>query len=71
MKYLMDMVGFKKYSIGFYHGLDISNLIYWLKLGKPTGKGKYKFFDEEFNHIYCNYLEKHEKANELWVEGVK
>ena len=38
MKYLMDMVGFKEYSIGFYHGLDISNLIYWLKLGKPTGK---------------------------------
>ena len=71
MKYLMDMVGFKKYSIGFYHGLDISNLIYWLKLGQPTGKGKYQLFNEEFNHIYCNYLEKNGKASELWVEGIK
>ena len=71
LKFLLERVGFKKINLGFYHEMDISNLIYWLKDGKPTGKNKNKLFDDEANKYYCSYLEKIGKASHLWVEAEK
>ena len=71
MRFLLERVGFKNLEVGFYHEMDISNLIFWLKDGKPTGKNKIKFFDDEFNRHFCSYLEKIGKASHLWVEVQK
>ena len=51
--------------------MDISNLIFWLKDGKLTGKGENTLFDDEANQYFCSYLEKIGKASHLWVEAEK
>ena len=71
IKFLLKKVGFRNIVIGFYHDMDISNLIFWLKEGKPTGKNKNKLFDNEANKYFCSYLEKTGKASHLWVEAEK
>ena len=71
IKFLLERVGFKKFKLGYYHEMDISNLTYWLKDGKPTGKNKNKLFDDEANKFFCAYLEKTGKASHLWIEAEK
>ena len=71
MRFLFERVGFKKLEVGFYHEMDISNLIHWLKDGKPTGKNKNKMFDDDANRHFCSYLEKIGKSSHLWVEAQK
>ena len=71
IKFLLERVGFEKFMIKFYHEMDISNLIHWLKDGKPTGKNKNKIFDDEANRYFCSYLEKNGKSSHLWVEATK
>ena len=68
---MLERVGFKKLKLGYYHEMDISNLTYWLKDGKPTGKNKNKLFDDEANKYFCTYLEKAGKASHLWIEAEK
>jgi 2-polyprenyl-3-methyl-5-hydroxy-6-metoxy-1,4-benzoquinol methylase len=71
IKFLLKRVGFKKLKIGYFHEMDVSNLIFWLKNGKPTGKNKNKLFDDEANRYFCSYLEKIGKSSHLWVEAEK
>ena len=71
IKFLLERTGFKKVKLGYYHEMDISNLAYWLKDGKPTGKNKNKLFDDEANRYFCSYLEKIGKASHLWIEADK
>jgi len=71
MKYILELAGFKNFQITYHHKQDISNMIYWLKENKPTGKNKYSFFDGDFNDMYSNYLVKHGKASHLWIEATK
>ena len=71
IKFLLERVGFKKLKLGYYHEMDISNLIFWLKNGEPTGKNKNKLFDDEANRYFCSYLEKIGKSSHLWVEAKK
>ena len=69
MKFLLKRVGFKNIVTKFYHEMDISNLIFWLKEGKPTGKNKNKLFDDVANQYFCSYLEKIGKASHLWINA--
>ena len=71
IKYILSKAGFKKFKISYYHKQDLSNLLFWLKDRKPTGKLKYSFFDKEFNDIYSKYIENKGKASHLWVEVTK
>ena len=71
LKFLLERVGFKKLTLGYYHEMDISNLTYWLKDGEPTGKNKSTLFDGEVNKYFCSYLEKIGKASHLWIEAEK
>ena len=71
MKSLLKQVGFKSFKICYYHEMDISNLIFWLRSGEPTGKKKNSLFNEEANKFFCAYLEKTGKASHLWVEAEK
>ena len=71
IRFLFEQVGFKNLEIKFYHEMDISNLIYWLKDGKPTGKNKNKIFNDEANRYFCSYLEKIGRSSHLWVEAEK
>jgi len=71
MQYLLDLIGFKNYTINYMHDYDISNLLFWMKDAKPTGLGKTDLFDEYFNLVYKSYLEQNAKASHLWVEAVK
>jgi 2-polyprenyl-3-methyl-5-hydroxy-6-metoxy-1,4-benzoquinol methylase len=71
IKFLLERIGFKNIEIGFYHEMDISNLIFWLKEGKPTGKNKNKLFNDVANQYFCSYLEKIGKASHLWIEAEK
>ena len=71
MNSLLEQVGFKSFKICYYHEMDISNLIFWLKSGEPTGKKKSSLFNEEANKFFCAYLEKTGKASHLWVEAEK
>ena len=64
-------MGFKNLEIKFFHEMDISNLIYWLKDGEPAGKNKNKIFNKEANRFFCSYLEKIGKSSHLWVEAEK
>lgn len=68
---ILKLAGFKNFYINYHHKQDLSNLIYWIKEGKPTGKGKYAFFDSDFNDIYSKYLENNGAASHLWIEAVK
>ena len=68
---LLKQIGFKNLTIGFHHEMDISNLIHWLKDGKPTGKNKNKIFGDEANRYFCSHLEKIGKASHLWVQAKK
>lgn len=71
MTNLIEKVGYQNYSVTFYHKYDMSNMIYWLKEGKPTGNNLYTLFDGFFNLYYCDYLEKQGKASHLWVKAIK
>ena len=71
IKFLLKRVGFKKLKFGYYHEMDISNLIFWLKNGEPTGKNKNKLFNDEANKYFCSYLEKIGKSSHLWIEVEK
>jgi len=68
---LLKLAGFKNFKISFHHKYDASNLLYWLKDGKPTGKNKYNFFDSDFNSYYKNYLISKGKASHLWIRAEK
>ena len=71
LEYLLKKAGFKKYSICYSHDYDISNLLMWIKESKPTGLNKIDSFDNGFNLLYKEYLEKNGKASHLWIEATK
>lgn len=71
LEYVLKEAGFVNYKIRYTHDYDISNLLFWMKDLKPTGLGKTDLFDNGFNQIYKNYLEKTSKASHLWVEAIK
>jgi 2-polyprenyl-3-methyl-5-hydroxy-6-metoxy-1,4-benzoquinol methylase len=71
IEYLLKKAGFENYKISYIHEYDISNLLLWMKDSKPTGLNKVKLFDNGFNLIYKDYLEKSAKASHLWIEAVK
>jgi 2-polyprenyl-3-methyl-5-hydroxy-6-metoxy-1,4-benzoquinol methylase len=68
---LLISAGFSDFKIGFHHKYDISNLIFWLKDKKPTGKNKYDLFDYQFNSFYKNYLINKGKTSHLWIKAIK
>lgn len=67
--YCLEQAGFQEYKINYMHTMDVSNLLIWLKDHKPTGIGKFAFFDHGFDDLYRHYLEQHGKANYLWIEA--
>lgn len=68
---ILKLAGFNNFKVDFHHKYDISNMLFWMKDGKPTGKNKYDFFDDDFNSFYRNYLIKNGKASHLWITAVK
>lgn len=71
IKYILEQAGFLNFTIGYIHDYDISNLLYWMKEQKPTGLGRTEIFDDGFNLMYKNYLERNGKASHLWIEAIK
>ena len=71
IEYLLKKAGFQNYTISYIHEYDISNLLLWMKESKPTGLNRIKTFDNGFNLMYKNYLEKNAKASHLWIEAIK
>jgi len=66
--FALKEAGFEDFEITYVHDYDLSNMLYWLKEKKPTGLAKTAIFDESFNSVYKNYLEKVGLASHLWVE---
>lgn len=71
LKFVAKATGYKKIKISFIHKYDISNLLMWLKEKRPTGKNKYQFFNEDYNSIYCQYLENNKRSSHVWLEAEK
>jgi len=71
IEYILKEAGFKNYKISYVHDYDISNLLLWMKESKPTGLNEIDFFDNGFNLLYKNYLEKTGSASHLWIEATK
>jgi SAM-dependent methyltransferase len=69
--FALKEAGFTNFEIQYIHDYDISNMLYWMKEKRPTGNGKTKLFDDGFNGMYKNYLEKTGHASHLWVEVYK
>ena len=69
--FALKKAGFTDIEVGYHHKRDISNLLLWLRDKKPTGDGKYTFFDEEMNFFYKKYLEKHGKASHLFIKSTR
>ena len=46
---------------------DLSNLLLWLRDGKPTGNGQLKDFDQRINHSYQEYLEQTGLADRIFL----
>ena len=68
MSFFLKKSGIKKYKISYYHEMDFSNLLLWLRDKKPSGLNKLKIFDKEFENLYRNYVEANKLASHLWVE---
>ena len=68
LDFALKEAGFEDFEITYVHDYDLSNMLYWLKEKKPTGLAKTAIFDESFNSVYKNYLEKVGLASHLWVE---
>jgi SAM-dependent methyltransferase len=46
---------------------DLSNLLLWLRDGKPTGNGQLECFDQRINHSYREYLEQAGLADRIFL----
>ncbi|PPR33129.1 MAG: Ubiquinone biosynthesis O-methyltransferase [Alphaproteobacteria bacterium MarineAlpha6_Bin5] len=68
IKFFLKKAGIKKYKINYYHEMDFSNLLVWLKDKKPSGLNKLKIFNDSFEKFYISYLEKKKLSSHLWVE---
>lgn len=71
INYILEKVGFKNIEISYLHKQDISNLIFWLRDKKPTGKNKTDIFDRHFNVIYKEYIEQKGLSSHLWIRAKK
>ena len=56
IKFFLKKAGIKKYKINYYHEMDFSNLLVWLKDKKPSGLNKLKIFNDSFEKFYISYL---------------
>ena len=68
---LVNQVGFSKYNISFRHNYDLSNLVLWIKEGKPTGCGYIDLFDDEINALWKMKVEQAGLADLVFLEAVK
>ncbi len=57
-----------KIDVGFRHNFDISNILIWLRDGKPTGCGFNNFFTEYQNNIWSNMIEENGMADLIFAK---
>jgi 2-polyprenyl-3-methyl-5-hydroxy-6-metoxy-1,4-benzoquinol methylase len=68
---LAKKAGFEAISISFRQVYDLSNLVLWLRDGKPTGNKQLKVFDNRLNSAYTDYLEESGYADRIFLKMSK
>ena len=71
LKKIALKAGFKVEKIYFRQNFDISNLLSWIKEKKPTGNGKIKIFNDNFNKFWKSFLEEKGIADLVCIELTK
>ncbi len=71
LKSSVEKAGFDQVNISFRHNFDISNMVMWLRDGKPTGMGRLDLFDSRINAAWVDFIEESGMADLVCVDMVK
>jgi len=66
---VFKQAGFESFKPGYAQEYDLSNLLLWMKEGRPTGNGAIDLFDQAFDHNYRQYLEDKKLADLLFYSA--
>jgi len=71
LRKIVEGAGFFDLEISFRQNYDISNIMMWLRDGKPTGNGKFDIFDSRVNTAYIQFVESAGLGDLVCIEMTK
>jgi SAM-dependent methyltransferase len=64
---LLEKVGFRSISVGYLHKYNINNLLQWAKNGKPGVFDTGRTFDDHFQNVYVEEIERLGRASHIFI----
>jgi 2-polyprenyl-3-methyl-5-hydroxy-6-metoxy-1,4-benzoquinol methylase len=68
---LLEKVGFRSIYVGYLHKYNINNLLQWAKNGKPGVFDTGRAFDDHFQNVYVEEIERLGSASHIFITARK